>query len=112
MQKWCSLKEQSKKDKETKLKSWDKHDAEDGVEQKDQTMLDSTRIAGEKEDGHIKVKLCIKECQEDMDTGPDLLIIVKDAEKIFMTNAANEKFEKKNSDITIIVSQGSSLEQD
>ena len=61
-------------DKEIELKSGDKHDAKDEVEYKDQTMLNATRMAGEKEDGHIKVKLCVTECQEDMDTAGDLAL--------------------------------------
>ena len=98
--------EDVKKAKEIELESWDKYEAYEEVEYEDQTVLDSKWIVGEKEDGHIKARLCVKGCQEDRDPRSDSPTAAKDSMKMFLTITANERFEMKSLDVTSRITIG------
>ena len=75
-------------------------------------MLDSTWIVGEKEDGRIKARLCVKGCQEEVDPRSDSPTAAKDSMKMFLTITANERFKMKSLDVTLTFLHGSPLERD
>ena len=91
--------EDVKKAKEIKLKSWNKYEAYEEREYEDQTVLDSTWIVDEKEDGRSKARLCAKGCQEDIDPRSDSLTAATDSMKMFLTMTTNEGFEMESLDV-------------